>query len=106
VDVDPELAHSTVRIIRAHGAACRAGVIGAFPTANCRAPEELDAWLRRIRDTLKAHEDATGRAAVLPEPHRAPLEPARAGGPRGLIQRTTIRAAPACSAALGRPASS
>jgi nitronate monooxygenase len=44
-------------------AACRAGVVGAFPTANCRTPEELDAWLHRIRDTLKAHEDATGRAA-------------------------------------------
>jgi NAD(P)H-dependent flavin oxidoreductase YrpB (nitropropane dioxygenase family) len=44
-------------------AACRAGVIGAFPTANCRTGEELDAWLRRIRDALKAHEDATGRAA-------------------------------------------
>ena len=44
-------------------AACRAGVIGAFPTANCRTPEELDAWLRRIRDALEAHEDATGRAA-------------------------------------------
>jgi len=44
-------------------AACRAGVIGAFPTANCRTPEELDAWLRRIRDALEADEDATGRAA-------------------------------------------
>jgi hypothetical protein len=44
-------------------AACRAGVIGAFPTANCRTGEELDAWLRGIRDALKAHEDATGRAA-------------------------------------------
>ena len=26
-------------------AACRAGVIGSFPTANCRTVEELDAWL-------------------------------------------------------------
>ena len=31
-------------------AACRAGVIGAFPTANCRTPERLDAWLRRPFD--------------------------------------------------------
>lgn len=30
-------------------AACRAGVIGSFPTANCRTVEELDAWLGRIR---------------------------------------------------------
>ncbi len=29
-------------------AACRAGVIGAFPTANARSVEELDAWLRQI----------------------------------------------------------
>jgi hypothetical protein len=30
-------------------AACRSGVIGAFPTANCRSVEELDAWLSAIR---------------------------------------------------------
>ncbi len=30
-------------------AACRSGVIGAFPTANCRSVEELDAWLTAIR---------------------------------------------------------
>ena len=33
-------------------ATCRAGVIGAFPTANCRSVEELDGWLRRMRATL------------------------------------------------------
>jgi nitronate monooxygenase len=30
-------------------AACRAGVIGSFPTANCRSVEELDAWLADIK---------------------------------------------------------
>ena len=30
-------------------AACRNGVIGAFPTANCRTTEELDVWLSAIR---------------------------------------------------------
>ncbi len=30
-------------------AACRHGVIGAFPTANCRTAEELDGWLSAIR---------------------------------------------------------
>jgi len=30
-------------------AACRNGVIGAFPTANCRSVEELAAWLSAIR---------------------------------------------------------
>ena len=29
-------------------AACRAGVIGAFPTANCRSGAELDEWLTRM----------------------------------------------------------
>jgi nitronate monooxygenase len=33
-------------------AACRHGVIGAFPTANCRTTEELDAWLTAIRHAL------------------------------------------------------
>lgn len=29
-------------------AACRAGVIGAFPTANCTSLEEFDAWLHQL----------------------------------------------------------
>ncbi|WP_084085209.1 NAD(P)H-dependent flavin oxidoreductase [Cupriavidus sp. USMAA2-4] len=33
-------------------AACRAGVIGSFPTANCRSTEELDAWLTRFGKEL------------------------------------------------------
>jgi nitronate monooxygenase len=42
-------------------AACRAGVVGAFPTANCASLDEFDAWLRRLGDEAKAAE-ATGRA--------------------------------------------
>ncbi len=30
-------------------AACRAGVIGSFPTANCRTIDELDRWLADIK---------------------------------------------------------
>jgi nitronate monooxygenase len=45
-------------------AACREGVIGAFPTANCRTPEELDDWAGEIVGELKRHEDATGRPAA------------------------------------------
>ncbi|WP_371136894.1 NAD(P)H-dependent flavin oxidoreductase [Cupriavidus oxalaticus] len=30
-------------------AACRSGVIGAFPTVNARGAEQLDAWLTRIK---------------------------------------------------------
>lgn len=33
-------------------AACRAGVIGAFPAANCRSPGELQAWIGEIRQSL------------------------------------------------------
>ena len=35
-------------------AACRAGAVGAFPTANCRTPTELDDWLGRISGGLGA----------------------------------------------------
>ncbi|MGH9010320.1 MAG: nitronate monooxygenase, partial [Acidimicrobiia bacterium] len=27
------------------GAACRGGVLGAFPTANCRSTDELSKWI-------------------------------------------------------------
>ena len=43
-------------------AACRAGVIGAFPTANCRTVEELDAWLSDIAADAARAADETGRA--------------------------------------------
>src|ERR671910_2861328 len=43
-------------------AACRAGVIGSFPTANCRTVEELDRWLADMGDDLKRGADETGRA--------------------------------------------
>ena len=45
-------------------AACRNGVIGAFPTVNCRSPEELDGWLCEMKDRLRRHADADGRAAA------------------------------------------
>src|SRR5262245_45589502 len=41
-------------------AACVAGAIGAFPTANCRSTEELDAWLGSMADRLAAAADRTG----------------------------------------------
>ncbi len=34
-------------------AACRGGVIGAFPTANAQGEDELDAWLGRIMDAQR-----------------------------------------------------
>src|SRR5271154_6164695 len=33
-------------------AACRAGIIGSFPTANCRTVEELDRWLADLSAAL------------------------------------------------------
>ena len=33
-------------------AACKAGVIGSFPTANCRTNDELDSWIARILGAL------------------------------------------------------
>lgn len=41
-------------------AACRSGVIGAFPTANARTVEELDQWLTGIEGALR---DASPAAA-------------------------------------------
>ena len=42
-------------------AACRAGVIGAFPTANCRTLEELEAWLADMGQDLERAADESGR---------------------------------------------
>src|SRR3954466_5440704 len=42
-------------------AACRNGVIGSFPTVNCRSPEQLDGWLGAIERQLQLHSDRTGK---------------------------------------------
>jgi nitronate monooxygenase len=41
-------------------AACKSGIIGAFPTANCRTTDQLDGWLAEITERLRRHEDETG----------------------------------------------
>jgi len=46
-------------------AACRAGVIGSFPTANCRSTDELDEWLTEITSNLAT-------AALTPFPAAPP----------------------------------
>ncbi len=51
-------------------AACASGVIGSFPTVNCRTAEELDAWLADIRARSAKAADATG---VAPAPWCANL---------------------------------
>jgi len=45
-------------------AACRNGVIGAFPTVNCREPEQLDSWLTDIEQRLRLHSEANGKLAA------------------------------------------
>lgn len=45
-------------------AACAAGVVGSFPTVNCRSVDELDAWMADIRRRVGDAEQAAGRAAA------------------------------------------
>jgi nitronate monooxygenase len=45
-------------------AACRNGVIGAFPTTNCRTSEQLDQWLTAIETRLRAFSDTSGKRAA------------------------------------------
>jgi nitronate monooxygenase len=45
-------------------AACRNGVIGSFPTVNCRSPEQLDAWLGDIESQLRRYSDDSGKLAA------------------------------------------
>jgi nitronate monooxygenase len=45
-------------------AACSSGVIGSFPTANCRTTEELDDWLKRMKSGIEAAEEKSGTKAA------------------------------------------
>src|SRR3954454_12437904 len=45
-------------------AACCNGVIGSFPTVNCRSPEQLDQWLGEIEHRLRRRSDETGKPAA------------------------------------------
>ncbi|WP_315724292.1 MULTISPECIES: nitronate monooxygenase [unclassified Bradyrhizobium] len=45
-------------------AACANGVIGSFPTVNCRTAGELEAWLGEIATRLARASDASGEAAA------------------------------------------
>ena len=78
-------------------ASCRSGVIGAFPTANCRTLDELDVWLGKIvtetsnaapfapnlivhKSNLRLMEDT-----ALVAKHQAPLVIASVGSPAPII---------------------
>lgn len=45
--------------------ACRAGIVGAFPTTNCRTAAELDTWMGEIASVTAAMPDAAPWAANL-----------------------------------------
>ncbi|GGL15510.1 NAD(P)H-dependent flavin oxidoreductase [Nocardia jinanensis] len=87
-------------------ASCRAGVIGAFPSANPRHPETLETWLHAIREAEKETLDAGGdfapfcvnmlasaaldktardRALATVRKHRAPLILTNMGDPREVV---------------------
>jgi nitronate monooxygenase len=51
--------------------ACRAGIIGAFPTTNARTAADLDAWMARITTTLE--QDRQANPSVLQGPWAANL---------------------------------
>lgn len=42
-------------------AACANGVVGSFPTANCRSAEQLDQWLEDIHSRLRGQAEMSGR---------------------------------------------
>jgi len=60
-------------------AACRAGVIGAFPVANARTLEQLDEWLNRIEAALQGAAEAD------------PAHPPAPFCPNLIIKRTQMR---------------
>jgi len=47
-------------------AACQQGVVGAFPTTNCRTVDELDHWMTEITSTLNRARAAQPGAVVAP----------------------------------------
>jgi len=47
-------------------AACKAGIIGAFPTPNARPIETLDTWMKQITEGLAQARDAQAAATIGP----------------------------------------
>src|SRR3984893_6635093 len=45
-------------------AACSNGVIGAFPTVNCRSSQQLDGWLGDIESQLRDHSEQSGKTSA------------------------------------------
>ena len=47
-------------------AACKTGIVGAFPTPNARPIEQLDVWMKAITEGLAAARDTQGANTVGP----------------------------------------
>ena len=47
-------------------AACKAGIVGAFPTPNARPIEKLDEWMKTITEGLAVARDVQGADTVGP----------------------------------------
>ena len=54
-------------------AACRAGVIGSFPSPNARTPEILHQWMAQIVAELAASENAACRVPMVVVVDATPL---------------------------------
>lgn len=84
-------------------AACRAGVIGSFPTVNARSAEALDAWLTRIEDDcaraeapvapvcpniiMRSQPDLLAADVDVLVRHRVPMVLASVGSPAPIVAR-------------------
>ncbi|WP_156935091.1 NAD(P)H-dependent flavin oxidoreductase [Pseudonocardia spinosispora] len=77
-------------------AACQAGAIGSFPTANARTPERLDEWLTEIGGATGAHTAPYCPNLVIRQPdlaahldclvrHRVELVITSVGSPAGVV---------------------
>lgn len=79
-------------------AACRNGVIGAFPTANCRTIDELSAWIEQFREELGPSDapfcanlimprEETAREIDLLVRHNVELVLTSVGSPKPAVER-------------------
>ncbi len=82
-------------------AACRSGVIGAFPTPNARTADQLDRWLTQIEDDcaraerpcapvcanviMRSSPDLLEADLAVLLKHRVPLVLASVGSPKSII---------------------
>jgi nitronate monooxygenase len=76
-------------------AACRAGIVGAFPALNVRTPDQLNAWIDQIETALQSHE--------LAAPYAVNLVLAR-GADDPMMGACMVRKPPIVITSIGNPA--